>query len=88
MKAILEFSLPEESTEFHDAVNGWKYKDKFEQIWEKLFRPFHKHGYNSGRINELLGTYTAEEQLTEAQKSCVELFELLEKEYCKINLED
>jgi len=26
MKATLEFNLPEETEEFNDAVNGWKWK--------------------------------------------------------------
>ena len=53
MRAILEFQLPEEQEEFESAVNGADYKDKLDEVWDKLFRPRHKHGYNNDVLNEL-----------------------------------
>jgi len=52
-KGILEFDLTEEREEFDDAVNGWKYKSRIDDIWQKVWRPRHKHGYNNERLNAL-----------------------------------
>lgn len=54
MKGILEFDLPEEREDFETAQHGWKYKCMIDDVWEKLFRPYHKHGYSNAEINELL----------------------------------
>lgn len=45
MKATLEFNLPEEREEFETAQQAWKYKAALEEMWERIFRPRHKHGY-------------------------------------------
>lgn len=66
MKAILEFNIPEEQDEFNDSINGTKYKSKIEDLWNELFRPFSKHGYENDRINQLL-----------TDEKCVELLENL-----------
>ena len=69
-KAMLKFNLPEESEEFDSAFNGWKYKLYFEEVWQNLFRPRHKHGYPNARLNELL----EKPEVTEA-------FDILEELY-------
>jgi hypothetical protein len=54
MKATLSFNLPEDRQEFEDAVNAGLYRDTTEAVWEKLFRPRHKHGFQNAAINNLL----------------------------------
>lgn len=54
MKAKLEFDLPEEREEHEDALNGTKYKLQLEDIWNKMFRPRHKHGYDDQQINDIV----------------------------------
>lgn len=54
MKAIIEFSLPEEREEHEDALRGSEYKYKLDEIWNKVFRPRHKHMYNDAELNKLL----------------------------------
>ena len=56
MKAVIEFSLPEEREEHEDALRGSEYKYKLDEIWNKVFRPRHKHGYNNIMLNEFLET--------------------------------
>lgn len=46
-KGILEFNLPEEQEEFNDAAKGGAYKYTIEDIWQKVFRPAFKHGYDA-----------------------------------------
>lgn len=74
MKATLEFNLPEEIEEYQDAMNGTKYKIQIDDVWNKIFRPRHKHGYKNEEINNLL-------ESDEAQK----LMDLLEEIYLEIN---
>ena len=52
-KVILEFNLPEEREAFEDATKGSEYKWALEDIWDKVFRPRHKHGYNDPILNNL-----------------------------------
>jgi len=54
MKGKLEFKLPEEKDAFEDAISGTVWRDKFDQVWTRCFRPRHKHGHNIKRLNELL----------------------------------
>lgn len=54
MKAILEFNLPEERGEFELAQKGDVYKYALDEVWDRVFRPFYKHGYPEARINELI----------------------------------
>lgn len=56
MKAILEFSLPEEQEEHDDALNGTKYKCQLGEVWDKVFRPRHKHGYNNSILDTFMET--------------------------------
>jgi len=46
-KITMEFNLPEEQQQFDDALNGTKYCIQLEEIWNKVFRPSRKHGYNN-----------------------------------------
>lgn len=57
-KAILEFNLPEEREEFEDARNGTTYKIQLDDIWNKVFRPRHKHGYANEILNKFMNTST------------------------------
>ena len=54
MKAILEFDLDDvdDRQAFDDAVNGTKYKIQIDEIWERLFRPSYKHGYDNELLNK------------------------------------
>lgn len=54
MKAHLTFNLPEETEEFRDALHGTKYRAAIDEIWNKVFRPYFKHGYADAEINKLL----------------------------------
>ena len=65
-----EFNLPEEQQDFEEALNGSKYKNYLDDIWNNLFRSRHKHGYSNQRINELL-----------EDPKCEELMDLLENIY-------
>lgn len=63
MKATLTFNLPEDREEFNNALEGCKSKAVIEEIWNKVFRPAHKHGYvgkHDRRLNELLESDTPE----------------------------
>lgn len=53
MKVHLSFSLPEESEDHEAAINGMKYKLALDEVWEKVFRPAYKHGYNNQELNRL-----------------------------------
>ena len=54
MKVTLEFDGHEEREDYEDALNGSKYKSQVEDVWQHLFRPRHKHGYNDAELNTLL----------------------------------
>ena len=47
MKATLTFNLPDEEEQFSDAINGSKYKEFKEEVWNSIFRGRHKHGYQT-----------------------------------------
>lgn len=55
-RATLSFNIPEEKEDFNDAMNGWKHRYQVEQIWEKVFRPYYKHGYRDEELNKLLSS--------------------------------
>ena len=44
MKGILEFNLPEETTEFEQAQNGWKWELVVFDFMERYLRPLWKWG--------------------------------------------
>jgi hypothetical protein len=52
----LTFKLPEEQEEFQTAIDGWKYKNAMEEVWQRVFRPFFKHGYSNAEIQSLSET--------------------------------
>jgi len=79
MKGSLVFNLPEESAEFDAAVRGAEYREKIDAIWNQIFRPRNKHGYNSKIINALLGMDTGD--VTSEQVACNALMDELEKIY-------
>ncbi len=54
MKGILTFNLPQEDEEFQTAQNGIKYKVALEEVWERVFRPLHKHGYGNEKLQKLV----------------------------------
>lgn len=54
MKVTLEYNLPEETSEYEDAMNGTKYKIALDEAWNIVFRPGMKHGYYDERLNKLL----------------------------------
>lgn len=43
MTGILKFNLPEESSEFDDAVNGWKWRCAMREL-DEWIRGEEKHG--------------------------------------------
>lgn len=55
-KAILEFNLPEERDEHELALNGWRYQCQVDDIWNKVFRPRHKHGYANQELDKLVNS--------------------------------
>ena len=76
MKVTIEFQLPEETEEHLDALKGSIYKYKLEGVWDKLFRPRHKHGYQNERLNTLLKS-----------KQVNEAFDILEQMYLELKNE-
>jgi len=70
MKAYLKFDLPEDSEEYTDAVNGSKYRGQLDAVWDTLFRPYWKHGFNNQTLNKLL-----------EEEKCQLLMDELIKEY-------
>jgi len=69
-KVYLKFNLPEEREEYDDAMKGHIYKFNLDNIWNNVFRPRHKHGYNNQRLMELL-----------EDDKCNELMDILENLY-------
>lgn len=49
MKAILEFDLdePEDRSSHKLAVHAEEMRWALDEIWDKVFRPNNKHGYNN-----------------------------------------
>lgn len=77
MKAVLEFNLPEEKEEHNLALNGLKYKNQLDDIWQILFRPRHKYGYNDKEIDKLINSKNGEK-----------IMDFLEQQYINIINED
>jgi hypothetical protein len=61
-------------------ANAFTYKDAFEQVWERLFRPRHKHGYTSETINDILKINTLSDDTCSSTNANV-LMDTLEQEY-------
>lgn len=53
-KAILEFSLPEETEEFETAVKAGSLSAALFEVGQRVFRPARKHGYPDQKLQELL----------------------------------
>jgi hypothetical protein len=85
MKVILEFDSFSEADELDTALNGGKYRDKLDEVWQKLFRPRHKHAYGNERINDLIAFNGPE---TPESIACNELLDYLEQVYRDIVHED
>lgn len=58
-------------------LDAYKYMDNIDEMWNSLFRPRYKHGYNSEKINNLL-----------KNKKCNELMDELEQIYRDITREE
>ena len=56
-KASLHFDLPQEYEEFQDAIKGSSYKNKLEEVWNNVFRPYRKHGYNNQALQNAIEKY-------------------------------
>ena len=78
MKVTLEFCPYEDREELDAALNGAKYRDKLDEIWNQLFRPRHKHSYGNERVNELIAFNGPE---TPESIACNELLDYLEQIY-------
>lgn len=50
----MRFKMPEQREEFENAHNGSKYRAQVDDIWDKVFRPFYKHGYGDSEFDKLL----------------------------------
>ena len=50
-KVTITFDDPEDAKV---AMDGWKYKHTIDDIWNEVFRPIRKHGYNNRKIEEIL----------------------------------
>jgi hypothetical protein len=87
-KVILEFDAETEQEALSCAINGAKYKDRLDEIWQQLFRPRHKHGYSNQLIQDCLGMEVAEEDETEAHKACHALMDALEAIYREVVYDD
>lgn len=53
MKATLEFKLPEEEREHHDAINGSKWKILY-MDFERTLRNYQKHGHEFTDVDDCL----------------------------------
>lgn len=53
-KAYLKFNLPEESEDFELALKGASTHYKLEEVWDRVFRPYRKHGYGDPEINKII----------------------------------
>lgn len=75
MKAILEFNLDEREdiNRHRTAVQAEDMRYVLDEVWEQLFRPNNKHGYNSH--NEILNSEEAYEIIEEMQKIYINILE-------------
>lgn len=67
MKAILEFNLPEEREEFELAQKGLAYKHQLDEVWDKVFRPRHKHGYGNKILDKFMNTERGQSIMNELE---------------------
>lgn len=93
VKATLEFNMDEPYTrdEFNDALNGTNNKIKLDDIWNEVFRPYYKHGYQDKKLNELLEceTFSEDEKLNETVREHIgEVIDKLADIYRDVASED
>jgi hypothetical protein len=73
----------EDDYDFETHKDAFKNRCIVESIWEKLFRPRHKHGYNNTKLNELLKLYNSVDELSEDERktseACNQLLDEIEK---------
>lgn len=81
MKTILEFNLPEEKEDLQDALNGTKHKHMFAEIWQKMFRPYYKHGFSSENLNNALQEKAGQIVFEELESIYKEIADEYEGEY-------
>lgn len=79
MKAILEFSLPEESEEYKNAMEGSSMCSALHDTTQEVFRPARKHGYPDGPIREFFAKHSENEQ-----SKFAELIGLLEDRFIEV----
>jgi hypothetical protein len=53
-KVTLTFRLPEEREEFQSALHGPEAFCALQEVREKIFRPFRKHGFSDPKIMDLI----------------------------------
>lgn len=78
-KGMLEFDLPSEQEEFDIAIKAGRYQLAVEEVWERLFRPYYKHGYANETLNKLANTKSGGviiEELAKIYREIVEEYEL------------
>lgn len=46
MKTILEFSSPDDDFILQEHLNAHKHALIVDQLWDRIFRPYFKHGYS------------------------------------------
>ena len=54
MKHIIEFNLPDDKDDLEIHLKAVKNSILIDEIWEKIFRPAHKHGYGNEILDKLL----------------------------------
>jgi hypothetical protein len=54
VKVTLEFDSYENADELEAALNGAKYRDKLDEIWNQMLRPHRKHGFSQKKLQECI----------------------------------
>jgi hypothetical protein len=67
MKAILEFTLPEEREEFETAVKAPALQAALWDVAQEVFRPARKHGYVDSRLQKMMEEKDGEELIGELE---------------------
>jgi len=60
-------------------LDAWKYKLLCDDVWDKIFRPRHKHGYMDKELNDLLGLDFSEKAVTPEQEAANKVMDKLEE---------
>ena len=83
MKAILEFNLPEEQSEFDMAARANSMHAALWDMAQEIFRPARKHGYNNQDIQATLN-HADTVTTSEGYGAGTELVSQLEKMFYEI----